>query len=897
MPDWKPEIRRRLAGLKLAPLREAAIVEELAQHLDESYAELLASGMSEADAYRQMRAELHDGGLLTHGLRRVERFTNPEPIVLGTNRRTNMIADLWQDLRYGAQMLRKNPGFTLIAVLTLALGIGANTTIFSVVNAVWLRPLPYPEADQLALVSHRNTQRGGTSDLTPGNYLDLRRQNQSFAHLAAFYDHDFNLTSRGEPERLQGQLASAALFPLLQVAPSVGRVFTEADDREGAGRVVVLSHGLWQRRFGGQANIIGQTLTLNELPYTVVGVMPPGFIAPEGIAELWAPIAFTANDATNRGSFHLFALARLKPGLTLTAAQSEADVIAHNLAQAYPKTNTNLGFSVVSLHGHIVGGIKQSLWVLLGAVAFVLLIACVNVANLLLARAAVREKELAVRMALGAGRQRLLRQLLTESTLLAFCGGALGLLLAIWGIQTLKLISPGTIARLDEVSLDWRVLGFTLSIACLTGLIFGLAPALQLSRPDLQNTLKEGGRGSSSGTGQHLRGALVVTEVALSLVLLIGAGLLIRSFIRLQNVDPGFNTDRLLTMGVVMSQDKARDLATVSNFYQQVIERVQAMPGVEAASVATVAPIVTAGRRSSIVFEDKPDPPPGISHTVNNRVVSPDYFRTLGIPLRIGRLLSAQDIAEAPAVTIINQAMATRYWGTENPVGKRFKIGSRESERPWLTVVGVVGDVRQAGLNSDPLPELYSPFTQAHQQFVRPRVLFVRTTGDPLQLIAAVKSQIWAVDKDQPINAVQTMEEVVARSLAPRRFNLWLLGVFAALALVLASVGIYGVISYAVSQRTREIGVRIALGAQPRDIFRLVVGQGFALTLDGVVIGLVAAFALTRWLESLLFGVSTTDPLTFAGVALLLTLTALLACYIPARRAMKVDPMAALRSE
>jgi putative ABC transport system permease protein len=900
MLEWKQEIKRRLEPLRIAPTRESAIVEELAAHLEDCYAELLAGGASPADAARRTLAELSESEILARELRRVERQVAPEPIVLGTNRRTKMIADLWQDLHYGARMLVKQPGFTLIAVLMLALGIGANTTIFSVVNAVWLRSLPYPEADQLTLVWHRNMKQGEDSFLTSGNYLDLLRQSQSFVQMAAFSDHDFNLTGRGEPERLQGQLVSAALFPLLKVAPIAGRGFTESDDREGAARVVILGYGLWQRRFGGQADVIGQTLTLNELPYSVVGVMPPGFVVPEGNAELWAPIAFSAEAANDRGSFYLSALARLKPGVTLATAQSEANVIARNLERTYPKSNTDLGFSIVSLHGFVVRGFKQSLWVLLGAVGFVLAVACVNVANLLLARTAVREKELAVRAALGAARGRLIRQLLSESTLLAFCGGALGLLLAVWGIQALKLINPAgpnAIARLDEVNLDWRVLGFTLGIACLTGIVFGLAPALQLSRPDLQHTLKEGGRGSSSGAGQRLRGALVVAEVALSLVLLVGAGLLIRSFVLLQNVDPGFQAERLLTMNIVLSQDKARDLTSITNFYQQVVERVQALPGVEAASVATVAPIVTAGRRSPIVIEGKSDPPPGVFQVANNRVVSPDYFRTLDIPLLQGRLLSAQDTAQAPAVALINQALARRYWGDENPIGKHFKIGARASNAPWLTVVGVVGDVRQAGLNSESLPELYTPFTQEHQRFVRPRVLFVRTTGDPLSLIAAVKSQVWAVDKNQPINDVRTMEEIVSHWLAPRRFNLLQLGVFAALALVLASVGIYGVISYAVSQRTREIGVRLALGAQSRDILKLIVGQGLALTLGGVALGLLASIALTRWLESLLFSVSTTDPLTFASVALLLTFVALLACYVPARRATKVDPMAALRSE
>ena len=900
MADWKREIEGRLAGLSLSPAREAEIVEELSQHLDERYEELLAGGATEEEAYRAALAELSEGDLLQRELRRVEQQSDQEPIVLGTSRRTTLMADLWQDLRFGARMLRKQPGFTLIAVLTLALGIGANTAMFSVINAVLLRSLPYAEAEQLVLVWHRNMKQGDNSFLSSGNYLDLQRQNQSFAQMAAINDHDFSLTGRGEPERLQGQSVSAALFRLLQVAPAIGRDFTEEDDREGATRVVILSHGLWQRRFGSQTDMIGQTLTLNELPYTVVGVMPPGFAVPEGNAELWTPVAFSADAANDRGSFYLSALARLKPGVTLATAQSEADVIARNLEHSYPKSNTDLGFSIVSLHEFMVRDSRQALWVLLGAVALILLIACVNVANLLLARAATREKELAVRAALGSARGRLIRQLLTESALLAFCGGALGLLLAAWGVQALKLISPtgpNAMARLEEVNLDWGVLGFTLGIACLTGLIFGLAPALQLSRPDLQHTLKEGGRGSSSAAGQRLRGLLVVAEVALSLVLLIGAGLLIRSFIRLQNVDPGLQTERLLTLNIVMSQARAQDLASITNFYQQVVERVQALPGVEAASVATVAPIVTSGRRSPVAIEDKPDPPPGIFQVANNRVVSPDYFRTLGVPLRTGRLLSAQDNAQATAVAVINQAMARHFWGDEDPIGKRFKIGERASKAPWLVVVGVVGDVRQAGLNSEPLPELYTPFTQEHQRFVRPRVLFVRTAGDPLDLIAAVKSQIWAVDKDQPINDVRTMDEIVSGSLALRRFNLLLLGVFAALALVLASVGIYGVISYAVSQRTREIGVRMALGAQPRDILKLIVSQGLVLTLGGVATGLLAAFVLTRWLESLLFDVSTTDPLTFAGLALLLTLVALLACYVPARRATKVEPIVALRAD
>ena len=810
------------------------------------------------------------------------------------------LESLWQDLCYGARLLFKTPVFAIVAILTLALGIGANTMIFSVVNAVWLRPLPYPEAERLALVSHQSTKRPGAFELTPASYLELRRQSKSFEQIAAFTSRDFNLTGAGEPERLQSQIVSATLFSLLRVSPVAGRTFTEEDDREGAPRVAILSHGLWERRFGARADLIGQTLTLDDQSYTVVGIMPPGFDFPTKETELWAPLVLPASSVNDRGSFYLSGIARLNPGVALTAAQSELDVIASNLTRAYPASNTDLGFTMVSLQESLVTGFKQALIVLLGAVAFVLLIACVNVANLLLARAAVREKELAVRAALGAGRRRLVRQLLTESTLLSICGGTVGLLLAVWGIKALKLISPtgpSAIPRLSEVSLDWRVLGFTLGVSCLTGVIFGLAPALQISKPDLHHIIKESGRGFASARGQRLRGLLVISEIALSLVLLVGAGLLIRSFIRLQNVDAGFNPEGLLTLRVELSDSRAQDLTRRVNFYQEVIERIQSMPGVEAACIVNAAPIVTPGMRSSFFIEGKPDPPPGQPQIANYRVLSPDYFRTLSIPLLKGRSLSAQDNTQAPAVAVINQAMARRYWGDEDPVGKHFRVGGRVSNAPWLTVVGVVGDVRQAGLDAAPFPEFYRPFTQDHPLWARPRVLFIRTTGDPLSSIAAVKSQIWAINKDQTIHAVRTMDEIVTQWLAPRRFNLVLLGAFAVIALVLASIGIYGVISYGVSQRTRDIGVRMALGAQRRDILKLIVGQGLILTGSGVAIGLIASWALTRWLKTLLFGVSATDPLTYGAIALLLLCVALVSCWMPALRAMKIDPMAALRDQ
>lgn len=808
---------------------------------------------------------------------------------------------MFQDLRYGLRLLRSNPLFTLVAVLTLALGIGANTTIFSVVNAVLLRPLPYRDAEQLVTVWHRNVnQRGaqaGSFELTPANFLDLQKQQQSFTQLAAFASHDFNLTGAGEPERVRGWQASASLFDVLGVAPVVGRVFTVDEDRAGAEPVVVVSHGFWQRRLGGAGNAVGQTLRLDDRNVTVIGVLPPGFEFPVKGAELWSPLAFDAEAANARTAFYLNAVARLRPGVTLAQAQSDSEAIAQRLDQAFPRSNAGMRFTLEPLRERHGGQSRTTLYLLLGAVGCVLLIACVNVANLLLARATVREKELAVRAALGAGRRRLLRQMLTESALLSLLGGAGGLALAWWGVRALRLLDPGTIARLDEVNLDARVLAFTLGVSLLTGLLFGLAPALQSSRLNLNQALKESGRGAAGAAGHRLRGALVIAEVALSLVLLAGAGLLIRSFVRLLNVDPGFNAERVLTLRVELSQDKAQDAAQAANFYQQVLERVQAVPGVEAASAVNALPIVTPGMRAALVMEDKPDPPPGQPQLGNNRVVSPDYFRTLGIPLFSGRTLTPQDNGQAPPVAVINQTLARRYWGDENPLGKRFKLGARNGDLPWLTVAGVVGDVRQEGLSNAPLPEFYTPFTQAHARWARPRVLAVRTAGEPLAALAAVKSAVWAVAPDQTIHDVQTMEAVLANWLAPRRFNLVLLGVFAALALVLAGTGIYGVLSYVVTQRTKEIGVRLALGAAHRDIVRLIVRQGMTLTAAGIALGLAASLALARFLAGFLFEVRAWDPLTLGGITLLLAGVAWLACWIPARRATRIDPLTALRHE
>lgn len=860
---------------------------EIGSHLDEATRDRIAHGESPEEARLNAQREFGNMGLIKEVTREMWGWAWVEPF--------------WQDLRYGLRMLRRNPLFTLIAVCTLALGIGANTTIFSVVNAVLLRPLPYRDAEQLVMVWHRNmNQRGpqaGHFELSPANFLDLQKQNQSFAQIAAFVNHDFNLTGGREPERVKGWQTSAALFDLLGVAPFLGRGFTSNDDRDGADPVVVISYGFWQRHFGGQANAVGQKLRLDERNVTVIGVLPPGFEFPVKGSDLWMTLSMNPAQANARAAFLLSVVGRLKSGITMAQASSEMETIALSMEQAFPRSNTGVRFAIEPLREQQGGGARRMLYLLVGAVGCVLLIACVNVANLLLARASVRERELAVRAALGAGRQRLLRQMLTESVLLSLLGGGCGLLLAWWGVRALRAIETGGLVRLDQVGLDGRVLSFTLGVSLLTSVLFGLAPALHSSRLKMNQTLKDGGRGTADRAGNRLRGAFVIAEVALSLVLLVGAGLLIRSFVQLLRVDSGFRSERLLTLRVELSQAKLQDPSQGVSFYQQVLECIQALPGVEAVSIVNALPIATPGMRSALTFEDKPDPPPGQPQLGNNRVISPDYFRSLGIPLLGGRALTLQDNASAPPVAVINQSLARRYWGDENPLGKRFKVGVRNADSQWLTVVGLVGDVRQEGLSNLPLPEFYTPFTQSHARMARPRVLAVRTVGDPLALAGTIKSAIWSIDRDQTIYEVQTMEEIVGKWLAPRRFSLMLLGLFATLALVLGGIGMYGVISYGVTQRRKEIGLRMALGASHRDIIHLVVRQGMLLTAAGIALGFAASLALTRFIAGFLYDVRTYDPLTLIGIILLLSAVAWLACWIPARRATKVDPLIILRHE
>jgi predicted permease len=894
MPDFKEEIRTRVAALQLSPTREAEIVEELSQHLDDQYEQSLTRGATEEEAYGAALAGLAESDLLARELKRVERRVQREPLTLG-NERTNFLGDLSQDLRYGMRMLLKNPGFTIVAVIALALGIGANTAIFSVVNTVLLRPLPYKNPERLVMVWEENSKQGFPRD-TPAaaNYIDWRDQNHVFEAMAAMTEISFNLTGAGEPERIDGQRVSASLFRLLGVDPQLGRAFLPEEDQQGANQVVILSHGLWQRRFGSDPAIIGRTINLDGQSFTVVGVMPRNFQFPSRTDQLWVPIAFSAKEAGERGNHYLEVIARMKPGVSLQQAQAEMTTIATRLQQQYPQTNTSIGAVITPLHEHVVGNIKSALLILLGAVAFVLLIACANVANLLLARAAVRQKEIALRLALGASRPRMTRQFLTESVLLSAFGGGVGLLLAIVALDVLKRFIPPNISQAQAITIDAKVLVFTILVSIATGLLFGLAPAAQMANSDLNDTLKETGRDSAAGAhGNRIRGFLIISEVAVSFLLLIGAGLLINSFIRLRHVDPGFRSENLLTMKIVLPETRYPDKQRRSLFYDELLRRVETLPGVASAAVATNLPLTSSGNSVGIAIEGRADPAPDRVPIVITRVVSSGYFKTMTIPLLEGRVFTEGDKADSPPAVVISETTARRFWPGENALGKHIKVGRSTSRQPWLTVVGVVKDVRQFELIIEPQPQMYLPYRQA--DFFEPRSMIIRTNFDPLSLAGTVRQTVWEIDKDQPVSDISSMEEIVSDSVARQRFSMLLLGIFAGLALVLAAVGIYGVMSYSVAQRTREIGIRMALGAQRSDVLKMTVGHGFRLVLTGVAIGLAAAFVLTRVMSTLLFGVSPTDPLTFITISIVLVSVAVLASYVPARRATRVDPMFALR--
>jgi predicted permease len=814
---------------------------------------------------------------------------------------------LIQDLKYAARVLLKSPSFVLIAVLTLALGVGANTALFSVVNGVLLRPLPFPRPNELVVLSEK-TANFESSSISYPNFLDWQRSNSSFASIAAYRSDDFSITGSGEAERVRVGMVSAGFFEILGVHPTRGRLFTADEDRLGTAPVALITAGLWQRKFGFEPEIVGKRITMNGNGYTVIGVVPGSFQLEStnfGLKDVFVPIGQFKDPLFQRRDVHegMRALGRLKWGVTLAAAQADMDQIANNLALAYPDADKGAGIALVPLKKDIVGDVQPFLWVLLGAVGFVLLIACVNVANLQLARATTRAREFAIRSALGASQSRVIRQLLTESVLLGLAGGALGLLLAAWGTQAALKVLPETLPRAQDVGVDGRVLIFTLVASVAAGVLFGLAPALKISRPNLQETLKESGRGAS-GARHRAQGAFVVLEMAMALVLLIGAGLMIRSLLDLWNVNPGFNPQRVLTFAVSLSPSLGTNATTSRNAIREMDERLKSIPGVE--SVSSTGGSLPMSGDNEFPFWLGGQPKPTSESEMKQSLfylTDPAYLSAMGIPLHRGRFFNQDDNEKSPPVIVIDEGFAHEYFPNEDPIGKRINIGIINTEPE---IVGVVGHVKHWGLDTDGdakhpiVAQAYMPFMQIPDQFWTgppQSLVVVRTKGSPAAMSSAIRDAIEKMNGENVMYETKPLEEIVADSLAARRFSMILLGVFAALALLLSSIGIYGVISYVVGQRTHEIGIRMALGAQRSHVLRLMLGEGMKMALVGVAIGIAAALGLTQLMASMLFGVSATDPITFCGVALVLTSVALAACYIPARRAMRVDPMVALRYE
>jgi putative ABC transport system permease protein len=804
------------------------------------------------------------------------------------------------DIRFGIRSFLKRPGFALIAVLTLALGIGANTAIFSVINAVLLRPLSFYQPERLMIVWEEASLAGFPRNTpAPANYADWKSLNHSFEDMAAVALRSVNLTADGEPENVSSFAVTANLFSLLGVQPLVGRTFLSEEDRPEGNKVVILAYSLWQSRYGADRGILGRDILLNGEKHTVVGVMPAGFEFLDSSIRLWTPIAFTQEELANRGGHYLTVVGRTKPGVSVAQAQADIEALMVRIRKDYPQYTLGgtLGGVVLPLREELAGESRRPLLVLLIAVGLVLLIACANIAGLMLSRAASRRREIALRTALGATRRRIVRQLLTESVLLACSAGIIGLVLATWSFAFLQKLIPAGMTLSTTLKPDWRILLFTFTISILTAIVFGLMPALHAAHFDLNEALKQTSARAASGGGSRLRRLLVVFEVALSLVLLVGAGLLIQTLFQLNNQYSVLEPKKVLTLRTELPKDKYKDLAQRTNFYEQVLERVKNLPGVISAGYTTSVPLAWKGGTSGFYPEGFKEPLPGMSYDANHRQVSADYLKTMKIPLRQGRFFDDRDNARSMPVAVINETMARQYWPSENPIGKRFKPGDPDEDIPWYTIVGIAADVRQMGLDVPVKAEMYFPYQQITQPWYTPRDLAVRTSVDPMTILPALRQAVRAVDPDQPISNVATMAELLGEETAQRRIGMILLATFAGLALLLASLGIYGVLAYFVVQHTNEIGVRLALGATPGNILTLVLKKGMFLTLMGVVAGLAGSVALARLMTSLLFGVSAFDPITFAAVSIVLTLVALAACWLPARRAAKTDPLVALRYE
>ena len=898
MPNWIHEVRRRLTELAGDP-PDPVMVEELTAHLAQIYDDARDEGLSEAAAAAKALAVLEASDLLRKTIaarqptaaRRLADWSRQEPAPI-TKGSWMSIFNVGRDARHAVRMILRAPGFSLIAIMTFAVGIGVNTAVFTVVNGVLLRPLPYPDAERITMLWMDNRRQAIPEDITsyPG-YLDWKSQSASYEHMAAFTPANFNLIGSGEPERLSGAQVTANFFDVMGLTPTLGRVFTVEAETPGQDGSVVISHGLWQRRFGGAPDVLGKTITLNARPREIIGVMPSALQWPER-AELWVPLAPVQRQRESRNSFWLPVIGRLKPGISVEQAHTEMDGIGARLEQAYPETK-GYGINVVGLRRQVIGNIERPLLVLLASVGFVLLIACANLANLMLARTAARRKELAIRTALGAGRGLLIRQIVTESFVLAAAGGVAGVGLAYWATRFFVTLGGTSIPRQDAIALDARVLGFALLLATISALIAGLFPAWQASRRKIVDHLREGARAGSGGASRRTRNVLVAAEVALSLVLLTGAGLLIRTLWTMQQTERGFRAERVAMM-TVSAGAAYPGPPEVASFYNRFLEKIRALPGVESAASGTGVLMPMLATSGIFAIEGQPLPPPEERVEYPIEIVSPGYFETLGMSLARGRAFTAADDATRPGVIVINEMFANMAWPGQDPLGRRICPCDGGPDGPWLTVVGVIKDAHRSDVTRAIRPELYRSTLQVTP---RTQTIFVKTAGDPAAVVSSIRRELQAIDPQMPLFRVTTLERELALTLTQPRFQAVLLAVFAGIALLLATIGIYGVTSHAVGQRTQEVGIRMAMGAARRDVLWLMLLQHLRPALAGLVLGLAGAAALSRSLQSLLFGVGATDPATFSLVALTLLAVAALACWIPARRATRVDPVIALRNE